>query len=175
MDTTRYISSLNAALLNGAQNYAPEIRDAAERLAQGLEPAMRLAFMEVAADIAAEVTAKLDGDVVDVRLRGGNPEIVVERRVEVPEAPPAPPQPPAQPPAPPPVEDEGGMARVSLRLPDALKAQVDDAAATAGVSANTWLIRAIQQVLGGGRPEPDASAGGDGRRRPGRMISGWAR
>lgn len=167
MDTTRYISSLNAALLNGAQNYPPEIRDAAERLAQGLEPALRLAFMELAADIAAEVTARLDGDVVDVRLRGGNPEIVVERRAEMPDAPLAPP--------PAPVEDEGGMARVSLRLPDALKAQVDDAAATAGVSANTWLIRAIQQVLGASRPEPDAPAGGDGRRRPGRMISGWVR
>jgi hypothetical protein len=171
METTRYISGLNAALLNGAQSYPPEIREAAERLAHGLEPALRLAFMEIAADIAAEVTARLDGDVVDVRLRGGNPEIVVERRVEGLDAPPAPPSPPA----PPPVEDEGGMARISLRLPDGLKTQVDEAAATAGVSANTWLIRAIQQVLGAGRPEPDASGGAEGRKRPGRMISGWVR
>lgn len=128
---------------------------------------MRLAFMEIAADIAAEVTSRLDGDVVDVRLRGGSPEIVVDRRATFPEEPAVPPASPS----PPPVEDDGGMARISLRLPDSLKAQVDEAAAAAGVSANAWLIRAVQQGLSPGRTDAESA----GRGRAGRTITGWVR
>src|SRR5690606_39779841 len=80
--------------------------------------------MEMASDMAAEVTSRLDGDVVDVRLRGGNPESVVDRHSRADEEPttPFPPEPPAPPvPPQPPVDDDGGMSRISLRLPDYLK------------------------------------------------------
>lgn len=177
MDLTPYVSSLNSALVTSAQTSAPEVREAAERLAQGMEPAIRLTFMEMASDVAAEVTARLDGDVVDVRLRGGNPEIVVDRHTGNDDAttpfgtPPPPPAPPAPPQ--PPVDDDGGMSRISLRLPDYLKTQVDEAAAAEGVSANTWLIRAVQQAL---TPQSgiDISTPG-GRVRIGRSMTGWAR
>lgn len=168
MDIAPYIGSLSSALAASAQTSSPEVREAAERLAQGMGPAVRLAFMEMVSDVAAEVTSRLDSDVVDVRLRGGNPEIVVERRVSNEHEPPVPPPAPA-----PPVDDDGGMSRVSLRLPDYLKGQVDEAAAAEGMSVNTWLIRAVQQAL---TPQPgiDISAPG-GRVRIGRSITGWAR
>ncbi|GAB2618388.1 toxin-antitoxin system HicB family antitoxin [Pseudactinotalea suaedae] len=178
MDLTPYVSSLNSALVTSAQTSSPEVREAAERLAQGMEPAIRLTFMEMASDVAAEVTARLDGDVIDVRLRGGNPEIVVDRASVSHEGPTTPfgtpPEPPA-PPAPPqpPVDDDGGMSRISLRLPDYLKSQVDEAAAAEGVSVNTWLVRAIQQAL---TPQSgiDITTPG-GRVRIGRSMTGWVR
>lgn len=177
MDLTPYITSLNAALVTGAQTSNSEVREAAERLAQGMEPAIRLTFMEMASDVAAEVTARLDGDVVDVRLRAGNPEIVVDRAVPhddptvafgTPPEPPTPPMPPQ-----PPVDDEGGMARVSLRLPEYLKNQVDEAAAAEGVSVNTWLVRAAQQALTPSSGIDITTPGG--RVRIGRTMTGWVR
>lgn len=129
--------------------------------------------MEMVSDVAAEVTSRLDGDVIDVRLRGGDPEIVVDRAAPsepepefvLPPSPPAAPQPPA--------EGDGGLSRVSLRLPDRLKSQVDEAAASEGVSINTWLTYAVQQAL-------SPASGTDispptGHVRIGRSVTGWAR
>lgn len=178
MDLNPYVANLNSALVTSAQTSTPEVREAAERLAHGMEPAIRLTFMEMASDVAAEVTARLDGDIVDVRFRGGNPEIVVDRRTSAPEAPTTafgtPPVPPTAPlPPQPPIEDEGGMSRISLRLPDSLKTQVDEAAAAEGVSVNTWLIRAAQAALS---PQSgiDITTPG-GRVRIGRTMTGWVR
>lgn len=177
MDLTPYVASLTSALVTSAQTSSPEVREAAERLAQGIEPALRLTFMEMASDVAAEVTSRLDGDVVDVRLRGGNPEIVVDRaRDEQPTVPfGTPPEPPVAPAPPqPPVDDDGSTARISLRLPDYLKTQADEAAAGEKVSLNTWLIRAVQLALTPNQGGIDITTPG-GRVRIGRSLSGWAR
>lgn len=174
MDLTPYVASLTSALVTSAQTSSPEVREAAERLAQGIEPALRLTFMEMASDVAAEVTSRLDGDIVDVRLRGGNPEIVVDRAPdEQPTVPFGTPPEPAAPPAPP-VDDDGSTARISLRLPDYLKTQADEAAAGEKVSLNTWLIRAVQLALTPNQAGIDITTPG-GRVRIGRSLSGWAR
>jgi len=56
---------------------------------------------------------------------------------------------------------------VTLRMPDALKGAVEEAADAAGISVNTWLVQAAQSALGG-TPEQ--------RRRPAaNRISGYAR
>lgn len=57
-------------------------------------------------------------------------------------------------------------ARISLRLPDALKGQVEAAARGDGVSVNTWLLRAANAALA---PAPTFrhAAGSSGR------ITGW--
>ena len=63
--------------------------------------------------------------------------------------------------------DEGeNDARISLRLPESLKAQIDTAARAAGISVNSWLLRAATAALGPGRGAPTTSSG------PGR-ITGW--
>lgn len=178
MDLNPYVSSLTSSLVATAQSSSQEVREAAERLAQGMEPAVRLSLMEMASDVAAEVTSRLDGEVVDVRLRGGNPEIVVDRsgtadaQPTVPFGAPEPPQPPGPPQ--PPADDEGGTSRISLRLPEYLKSQVDEAAAAEGVSANTWLVRAVQSALTPGHSGIDITTPG-GRVRIGRSMTGWAR
>jgi predicted HicB family RNase H-like nuclease len=50
-----------------------------------------------------------------------------------------------------PAEGGGGVgeeltARISLRLPESLKAAVEKAADREGVSTNTWLVRAIARA-----------------------------
>ena len=161
MDLAPYINGLEAALRASAQTSSPDVQEAAERLAQSLEPAVRLTLMEVVSDTAAEATARLDGDLVEVRLRGGSPEIVVERALRGEGA------------GAPPLDDEGGgVSRISLRLPESLKAQVDQAAAVEGCSVNTWLIRAVQQALVPTAGLEISSPGGHVR--VGRSMTGWA-
>ena len=42
--------------------------------------------------------------------------------------------------------EEGHTARISLRLPEALKAGIEIAATREGVSVNTWIVRALSRV-----------------------------
>ena len=41
--------------------------------------------------------------------------------------------------------DAALTARITLRLPEALKTMVEDAAAREGVSVNTWIVRALSR------------------------------
>ena len=55
-------------------------------------------------------------------------------------------------------------ARITLRLPDALKVRVEDAASRDGVSVNTWIVQALGRV-----------ASGATRRSSGRRLTGYGR
>ena len=54
-------------------------------------------------------------------------------------------------------------ARITLRLPEALKTQVEAAANGEGVSTNAWIVRALSRAL-----EPRV-----GRSRPGNRLQGF--
>ncbi|MGO1316089.1 MAG: toxin-antitoxin system HicB family antitoxin [Cellulomonadaceae bacterium] len=175
MNIDRYVSALRGSLEASARAGGQEVTEAADRLAVALEPSVRLVALQVLTDAADEITSQLGADPsVEVRLRGGDADLVVV------EAPPgheraaggaewALPLPPA-PPVPPVGEEpgDGGQTRITLRLPGALKSQVDDAAAAAGVSLNTWLVRAAQSAL---TPQPPAQPAA----RSGKRLTGWAR
>ncbi len=142
MDITPYVDSLRRDLLAAAESAGAEAREIAERLGYALDPAVRLAVMEAISHAAAEITAAMADGSVDVRLDGRDLDFVVEAGI------PAVPQTPAAPAAvvaTPAAEDEG-LARVSLRLPESLKARADDAAAQAGQSLNTWLVNVIRSA-----------------------------
>jgi hypothetical protein len=64
--------------------------------------------------------------------------------------------------------DEEATARVSFRLPEALKEQIDAAARRDGVSLNTWLLRAASAALTGGNRARRPS-GQRGQQR----LTGW--
>jgi hypothetical protein len=192
MDLNPYLSSLQQALANATRASSPEVQEAAERLSQTLEPALRLSLMELASDVAADVTLRLDGDVVEVRLRGGSPEIVVEQRPRGSDSeptvafgspngpgampwasgPPGPPAPPAPPvPSVTEADEDGSTTRISLRLPEGLKTRVDDAASNEGLSVNSWLVRTIQKVLAApAQDQPTHNFTQTGRR-----MTGWVR
>jgi len=96
MDITPYVESLRQDLAAAAEAGGPEARAAAERLALALDPAVRLALMDALSQAAAEITAELPAGSVDVRLRGREPELVVDvptMPLPVPPPPPAPPSP----------------------------------------------------------------------------------
>ena len=141
MDLTPYVDHLRRDLAAAAEGAGPELQQAAERLVFALDPAARLALMEAISQAAAEITAEMPSGGVDVRLDGRDLAFVVEAPT-----PPAPPVPPAPPTAPsgPDVDDDGGVARITLRLPESVKTRAEDAAAAAGQSLNTWLVGVVR-------------------------------
>src|SRR5690625_2477276 len=141
MDLTPYLSGLQDSLAATARTGGTEVAEAADRMVHALEPALRLTLLEFASELTDDITVKLDGDSVEVRLRGGQPEVVIQRRPRT-----EPGEPSPSPEAPPPTEGDS-QARVSLRLPETLKSCIDDAAAQDGVSVNTWIVRAAQHAL----------------------------
>jgi predicted HicB family RNase H-like nuclease len=58
--------------------------------------------------------------------------------------------------------DDALTARITLRLPDSLKVQIDVAASREGVSTNSWIVRALARGLDS-RPA-----------RSGRRLTGYA-
>jgi uncharacterized protein (DUF1778 family) len=43
--------------------------------------------------------------------------------------------------------DEGAMSRINLRMPDHLKARIEQAAGSEGLSVNSWLVRAATAAV----------------------------
>lgn len=135
MELSPYLESLRRDLTDAAAVGGPEVARAAELLGAALAPALRLVLLDLLTDAAADVTSALGGPSVEVRLRGRDPELVVTAG-EQPELPPATAG-----------GDEEGTARLTLRLPETLKARAEQAAAGDGVSVNTWLVRAVSRAL----------------------------
>jgi hypothetical protein len=161
MDLGEYVSTVRRSLTTAAAAGGEHSIETARLLADTMEPAVRLALIDALSAMAAEVTTALDGDVVDVRVRAGDPEVVV---VSAPDEPPAehPPVSDADDAA-----DDGSVVRISLRLPDALKLRAEAAAAAAGGSLNAWLVRAVADAV----DRPGSPPSGRGPRR----YSGFAR
>jgi predicted HicB family RNase H-like nuclease len=141
MDLNPYLETLRRDLAAAAAPGGTDVTRAAELLAGSLEAAVRLCLLEALSDATAEITTQLDSASVEVRLRGREADLVV---TETPEF--------AAPTPPPPAADTGDLARVTLRLPEPLKEQVERAANVEGVSVNAWLVRAISAALYAGRP-----------------------
>ena len=157
MDLSDYVDALRGALTTAAAAGGEQSRETARLLADTIEPAVRLALIDALSAMAAEVTAALDGPLVDIRARGRDPEVVVVAPAE-----------PAHTAVDDKTDDDGPAARISLRLPDALKSRAERAAAAAGLSMNAWLVRAVADELRGSGPVPPPGRGP-------RRYSGFAR
>lgn len=162
MELGQYVSALQQQLVDSAANGAPDTRVVAERLAAGLDAATRLVLLDALSAAVGEITRELAPGAVDLRLRGREVEFVVSRPnsdVDADERPVAS------------VDlDDVSTSRTTLRLPDALKARVDDAAAADGLSVNTWLVRAIAAAL-----QPKQRRSAQRTLRSGDNFAGWAR
>ncbi|HEU0238371.1 MAG TPA: toxin-antitoxin system HicB family antitoxin [Micromonosporaceae bacterium] len=163
MDLTPYIDGLQRDLAASAAPGGPDVARAAELLGGSIEASARLLLLEALSDAAAEITARLRSATVDVRLRGREADLTVTEIVPVTDEPPQPAPTTAD-------TAQGDLARVTLRLPEPLKEQVERAAANEGISVNAWLVRAISAAVGGRGPmHPPASA-----TRIGRRLTGYA-
>jgi hypothetical protein len=158
MDTTCLIDSFRRDLVRAAEVGGDDARAAAERLLPALEPALRLTLMEALSQAAAEIGEALPGVAIEVRLVGREPILAVTRT-----------PPPAGEAADGVEADEGeAVARITLRIPEALKARAEAKAARSGQSLNTWLVAAARAAA------DDTYAHGYGRH--GRQrIQGWQR
>jgi|SRR5680860_1272216 len=145
MDITPYAQALRDDLVAAAEAGGEEAKASAQRLALALDPAVRLALMDALSQAAAEITSELPAGSVEVRLRGREPQFVVD----VPTMP-LPPEPPAAPTplGPDAVEDEedGTVARITLRIPESLKSRAEDLAGKTGQSLNTWIVNAVRNA-----------------------------
>ncbi|GJF33862.1 hypothetical protein KNE206_65620 [Kitasatospora sp. NE20-6] len=171
MDLTPYVDTLRRELAVAAEAGGDEARELAERLTAPLESAARLTMLNVLSAAMDEITRELAPGSVDVRLRGLDPDFVVTPPPAG--SGPADPAPPAEPlRAPAPADgDEGGTARVNLRLPAHLKARAEEAAAREGLSVNAWLVRAVSAAVDGDtRPRTTEKT-----RTVGQSFTGWVR
>ncbi|MCP9945133.1 hypothetical protein LUX12_10655 [Streptomyces somaliensis] len=170
MDLTPYIDTLRRELAVAAEAGGEDARELAERLTAPLESATRLTMLNVLSAAMDEITRELAPGSVDVRLRGLDPDFVVTPPPTGDGAPvePAAPAEPAKAPA---DGDDGGTARVNLRLPAHLKARVEEAANREGLSVNAWLVRAVSVAVdAGARPRPTGRI-----QTIGQSVTGWVR
>jgi hypothetical protein len=147
------VEGLEDDLKRAAAVGGEETRRAAEVLAEALGSSVRLRFMDALQQAAEELSASLPGLGVEVHLQGRDPVLTATTTG--------------------PAErfgvgdddssgegagDVGGeaeMARITLRIPERLKVQVERAAQGQGISVNSWLVdaagRALQLPLAGRR------------------------
>jgi hypothetical protein len=179
MDLNPYVESLRHDLALAAEAGGPEARAAAERLVLALDPAVRLALMDALSQAAAEITAELPAGSVELRLKGREPELVVDvpRPEDLPTASLATPSPAAA--SGEEDDDDGAVARVTLRIPESVKARAEELAAKGGHSLNTWVVNAVRAAIARGRVDVDIDVSSIplfDEDRPGRRtrrISGW--
>jgi hypothetical protein len=166
MNLTPYVENLRRELALAAEAGGDEARALADRLTAPLESGVRLTLLDALSAAADEITRELAPGAAELRLRGGEPEFVVTR-------PPADDDEPDEPTGPPPPADaeEGATARINLRLPEQLKAGVEQAAARERLSVNAWLVRVIGGALAGDRRRPTSPRSGG----IGQGYTGWVR
>jgi hypothetical protein len=171
MDITPTINALSQDLARAAHVGGEAVQEAAERLLLALDPALRLALLEVLSQAAGEIAAGLPGVAIAVRLEGREPVFVVDAPEPVAAPSVAASEPPEADPA-----DDGELARITLRIPEALKTRAEALAARRGQSLNTWLVAAARAAAAGPSPDdPHSPQGRERYRGPGRRVQGWAR
>ncbi|HYR14295.1 MAG TPA: histidine kinase [Mycobacterium sp.] len=164
MDLQPYVDAVRHELAVAAAAGGPDAEALAEWLTAPLESAIRLTLLEALSEAAEQITRDLAPGSVDVRLRGRDPEFTVssgmEDAAELSYTPPAVVAPES--------EDDGGTWRVTLRVPENLRAGVDTAARADGLSVNAWLVRAAAAALGANSARRTRSASK-------MSYSGWVR
>ena len=124
--------------------------EAGRRLTQALGSSLHLRLLDVVSEAALALSGSVPGR-IEVRLAGRDPELVYIEEEEAPEPMHA-------------GADDAFSARITLRLPEGLKAQLEVAANLEGTSVNAWIVRALQRGL-----EPRTRSV-----RTGRRLSGYA-
>jgi hypothetical protein len=150
MQIDGYVQALREDLARVAAVGDESTARAAELLAVALESSLGRRLLEALGEAALELSGQLESGRVEVRVAGGDPELVYVPDEET-----------AAEPA-----DEAFTARITLRLPESLKNRLETLASAHGLSVNTLIV----QVLARGA-EPRTPPGGGARRR----LTGYGR
>ena len=133
MDIDRHVQAIQADLAVAASVGDEASVAAGERLAAAVEASLQLRLFDVLTEATLALNAQLSSGHVELRLSGRDPELVlVEERDDAE-------------PAPTPGDDLS--ARITLRLPEVLKGQIELAASREGISTNAWIVRALARSL----------------------------
>jgi hypothetical protein len=130
MQISVHVEALQSDLASVAAVGNLEQTETVRRISAALEASVRLRLLEAITEAAHELTPQLPGH-VEVRLAGGDPSLVyVEESERDWEG-----------------RDDELTARITLRLPGSVKANVEVAASREGLSVNSWLVAAIKRSL----------------------------
>ena len=99
MELSQYIEMLRGELTALTRFAGEDVQEIAGLLAESLDSPVRLTLLDVLSTAAAEITARLDETVVEVRLSDGEPAFMVSTAL---------PRDPGPPPGPEPAESAGG-------------------------------------------------------------------
>jgi hypothetical protein len=149
MQIEGYVQAIRDDLVRIAAVGDESTARAAELLAVALESSVGRRLQEALGEAALELSSQLDSGRIEVRIAGGDPELVLVKDEGA-----------ATEPA-----DEAFTARITLRLPESLKARLEAAATRDGVSVNTWLVHMLHHAS-----EPRGHSGGSRRR-----LTGYGR
>lgn len=163
MNVNEYTARVREQLLAAAALGDERTQQVAQALSTTAESAVRLAILDAVAATAGEVTAALfeasGGDASpgvsaglvgdEIRISVSHPPLSAE---------------PSEAPDPGRTDEGEATARISLRLSEALKAQIEAAAVQAEVSVNAWLVRMASAAV---------SSAGNRSGWPGAAGGGW--
>jgi hypothetical protein len=107
--------------------------EAARRISEALASTLHLHLLDLLGEAALEITGQIEPGRVEVRLAGRDPELVVIAD-ETPDTSQV-------------ALGEEASGRITLRLPESLKAGIEAAADREGISTNAWLVRTIARTL----------------------------
>jgi hypothetical protein len=148
MQTSTIVESVQSDLSGLASLGGDVAARVAAQMTAAIGPSLRVRILEAVSEAANELAPQLPEGRVEVRIQGGDPVLVYVEDAPAPRARPG---------------DELPEARITLRLPESLKARVDAAATREGLSVNGWLVRVIARSV-----ETRA-------RRVGSRLTGYAR
>jgi predicted HicB family RNase H-like nuclease len=122
---------IETAVDNQVRIGAPELAEVATELMSALRPTFERAMLGVIQEAAAEISAQLVGQSVEVRLSEGEPSLVIteERKAST-------------------NDPDELEARVTLRLPSSLKSLIEESASSTGDSINGWVVDALRTRAG---------------------------
>lgn len=126
MDLTAALTRVEAAMTRQFALAGEAAGVHAEALYGAIEPAIRQLALDLAEQAAAEIGAQLPGHTIDVVLADGEPTLRVNSSS-----------------GPEPVLGDELDARLTLRLPAALKQLVEAEAEDVGDSVNSWVVRTL--------------------------------
>jgi len=133
MNITAILESLQSDVEAASEGSEGATAQAVVRLGKLLQASVRVELLDALSEAAAELSDQLPAGRVEVRVAGSDVSLtfVGNQDEEAAEAAP----------------DEDS-ARITLRLPESMKAAAEAAAGREGVSLNGWLVRAVKRNLG---------------------------
>ena len=133
MQLESHVQAIQQELAAAAARGDEQAAELARRMGEALGSTLHLHLLDLLGEAALEIGGQLESGRVEVRLAGREPELVVITD-EVPDAGHV-------------GAGEELSGRITLRLPESLKAGVEAAAAREGISTNAWLVRTIGRSL----------------------------